>query len=316
MEEERWLEGVLEEMLEEYPEDGEDGEGEEDFVSLTFVGEGCEDSGFLEEGEESGIDLRGINDALKRIVEEPIAELASLTPLPPSPPRSPPIDLPPPSRRSSPPLHHSSFSDDASPPLHPPALTPDSTPPAHEGLAMLGRSVESEDDVDGEEQMEESFQWVFDGNSEEEDGTGWRSARGRGLLALDLSPPSKGQDVVALSLSNLTTSTSTVMEHSPIYHHAASPPERKSSSLALILSSAAAPPSLSNEQYGSRWTPRPPRSLSLPTSLRHLATVNEGEAPRGAVGGAGGVAWQGGIVKGFYDCVEYVSFPSLPLHEP
>ncbi|ORY78425.1 hypothetical protein BCR35DRAFT_102006 [Leucosporidium creatinivorum] len=231
--EERWLDGVLEEMLEEE-------EGDEDFVSLTFVErEEVGDSGFLEE--EQKVVVQRLRESLDAIEEEEgdsdaeveaelrpsprVGEAARDYPLPPSPPlppRSPPISLPSPNRAHH---HHLPFDLDhafaesdlsSSPPLHLPALTPDSTPPGPglaSDLALLGTSADSVDS-----NLDDSYQWVQDRST----------AQRLGLLALDLSTPSqkRGDPPSSLSLDMISLSRQhphgllpSESDSIPLYHH-------------------------------------------------------------------------------------------------
>lgn len=296
-EEERWLQGVLEEMLEEYPEqEGEDAE-EEDFVSLRLVAaEQVGDSGFLEEvqgqvkaeqEEKVGLD-RGLEDL--RLVDSAPHQTAYCIPLPPSPPRSPPIPLTLTPRRSTPSPPPTCDCDDSSPPLHPPALTPDSTPPFSSTMMnLLGTSADS---VESELREEDPYQWILrEGSAEGTAGLHLQQKLDETSLHKQEQDEEDREDVVTLSLLR--------------DHPSPRPPSpSSSSSLALILASPQRPqyqqyqpvlPSSSSPNLRQeRWTPRPPRSLTPPRT----------PTP---------VTWQqGGIGKSFYDCVEYVNI-SLPI---
>lgn len=290
--EERWLDGVLEEMLEEE-------EGDEDFVSLTLVEREREevgDSGFLEE-EGQGWQVKKGREDLRAIEEEEdsnaeAVDLAAtdypLPPSPPLPPRSPPIDLP------SSNQHHLSFSFDlsSSPPLHLPALTPDSTPPNPSSFSsMLSTSADS---VDSD--LEDSYQWVQE-----------RDQRlGLGLRALDLSPPSQkkrgggeegGQSLDMLTISHGLHHSSSFADETvsfPFGPERAPPPP--TTSLALTLTAA----HHFQTQGQNNWTPRPPRSLSLPSLRAKAASFIDGTVE----GGSRPTFFAGGIGKSFYDCVE------------
>lgn len=279
-EEERWLDGVLEEMLEE-----EELEGEEDFVSLRLVERGREqvgDSGFLEEQAE---DEGHWKEQLQAIEEEENAELEleleeaepSNYPLPPSPP-FPPIALPISATRSS------SQPLSTSPPTHLPALTPDSTPPSLASQHLLSTSADS---VDSD--LEDSYQWVQDRES------------GLGLRALDLSSSfsalgggggKKNGDLPPPPPLDLMTLSHTLQHHTHDllfpFGPTLPPTTTTSSSLALTLS---------NPALALNWTPRPPRSISLPSSsLRSRSAGVGSRAPR--------FEFEGGLGRGFYDCVE------------
>ncbi|KAK4053670.1 hypothetical protein OIV83_001326 [Microbotryomycetes sp. JL201] len=158
--EERWLDGVLEEMLEA----DEDGSEAEAYVSVTIrngTASSPGDSGFLEAIAKNDFvrvgELEQILEEVDICDEAPIPIVHDSTMLP-----SPPIALPE-YRAPLVPAIMDNLSE--SPPLHPPSLTPDHSPP---GLGpareMLSTSIESIDS------------WITD-----------LSTQRLGLAALDLS---------------------------------------------------------------------------------------------------------------------------------
>lgn len=149
LQETQWLDGLLEEMAEQEEEDEEE---EEEFFRSGFRYQSwrtrkVDDSGFLESSQDTSAHEGGAvagpssHRGLAFIEEEDLSSpLASSSgsispPSPPSPCRSPPIDVPAPKAipfSTSPHTYQYEDSHDDysySPPLHPPALTPDHSPP-------------------------------------------------------------------------------------------------------------------------------------------------------------------------------------------
>ncbi|KAM0792151.1 hypothetical protein ACM66B_004849 [Microbotryomycetes sp. NB124-2] len=166
LDEERWLDGVLEEMLEE----DEDGSEAEAYVSLTLRDSnayGPGDSGFLEAVAKhpSALDRAAVVE-LEQISEEDAEPYGGASALESAYPPTAPIALPEASARP----FDSTASDDLfeSPPFFPPSLTPDHSPSAPSPARdMLSASVDSIATVDS---------WISD-----------LSMNRLGIAALDLS---------------------------------------------------------------------------------------------------------------------------------
>ena len=293
--EERWLDGVLQEML---VEDGSDDEDE--YVELSFRGErDFGDSGFLEEDREharkdvlAGLAMGRIDEELdyrepsgSKDDDEGMSLLSTLyaPPSPPLPPRSPPIDLPEPSSIYA---SHDAVDFSSSPPLYPPGLTPDCSPP---GLGpasdLLGTSADSFED--------HRYDWIEE-----------RLSKRLGLLALDLprtpsitkctssysstTKASSPLDIASLTNRSSFESLSFGPPTPPRLSHPPHSPSSDSLSLSLVHQSRC-------------WSPRPPRSLSVPPTPRprtHRPPTHPFPS------------FSGGIVKSFYDCVDFGSAPS------
>ncbi|SDA08111.1 BZ3501_MvSof-1269-A2-R1_Chr8-1g09548 [Microbotryum saponariae] len=154
-EEERWLNSVLDEMLED-PDDEDD-----DFVAIYVADPNVSDSGFLEQDPHAFVaDQGGGRDEVTFDLDREKQKQPLLKPHTAKRPAAANDDEP-----------TLSLEEDysSSPPFDPPPLTPDSTPPGPGAASdLLATSTESFAEID-------SFQWVSDRSS------------ARGLLALDLS---------------------------------------------------------------------------------------------------------------------------------
>lgn len=298
--EERWLDGVLQEML---VEDGSDDEDE--YVELSFRGErDFGDSGFLEEDRDHaskkvlGLEMERIDEELeyrepsgsREVLDDELSSPSTLPspPSPPLPPRSPPIDLPEPSSLYS--SHE--LVDFSSPPLYPPSLTPDCSPPGLGAASdLLGTSADSIQSFE-----DHRYDWIEE-----------RLSKRLGLLALDLPPtpskctpsyPSTTMASSPLDIASLTHRTSFESlsfgpstpprpSLSPLLPPSPHPPSPDSLSLVLV-------------HQSRHWSPRPPRSLSVPPTPRPR-THRPPSHPF--------PSFSGGIVKSFYDCVDFGSAP-------
>ncbi|SCZ95830.1 BZ3500_MvSof-1268-A1-R1_Chr8-1g09825 [Microbotryum saponariae] len=285
-EEERWLNSVLDEMLED-PDDEDD-----DFVAIYVADPNVSDSGFLEQDPHAFVaDQGGGRDEVtfdldREKQKQPLLKphtakrpaaanddepTLSLEGLSLSPPRSPPIDLP--LIASSRPL---TLEEDysSSPPFDPPPLTPDSTPPGPGAASdLLATSTESFAEID-------SFQWVSDRSS------------ARGLLALDLSRLTVAAPKPPLSPK----------PHKPFPEKLFSLHPRSE------FSSIHVPPLSGPSLWGdSDAASRPPRSSSVPARLPPSPPSFTSYRTTG-------------IVKSFYDCIDfgisgYPLPPSFPAAE-
>ncbi|SCV66973.1 BQ2448_5619 [Microbotryum intermedium] len=276
-EEERWLNSVLDEMLED-PDDEDD-----DFVAIYVADPNVSDSGFLEQDPHSLVADQGGGGSrdeilfdLDREQQKPKLNLEpdatdadeptlSLERLSLSPPRSPPIKMP--LIASSRPL---TLEEDysSSPPFDPPPLTPDSTPPGFGAASdLLATSAESFAEID-------SFQWVSDRSS------------ARGLLALDLSRPAVASPNPPLSPKPYKPFPDGLFSRRPRNDFG--------SILAIPLSASSL---WRDTDAGSR----PPRSSSVPA--RSTLSPPSFTSYRTT-----------GIVKSFYDCIDFgISDYPLPL---
>lgn len=256
--EEAWLDGVLEEMLVDESLEGEEDTSEDStYVEVSFRDRYFGDSGYLEREEER--ERKG--NPLVRIEEEPhyrdqVDEYdaaddeeegirSPYTTSPPSPSKSPPLEIPGRSPRPHPYLSTSAFHPvdaehldtfSTSPPLFPPSLTPDCSPPGEGASAnLLGTSVDSLDsDFDPH-----PSDWIE-----------------RTAPSLQVPEPVLSEYLAPLSMVIYSDIPSFESLSIGPFPPPRSPPTRDSLSLALI------------RQAPNHWTPRPPRSLSLPSTSR------------------------------------------------
>lgn len=316
----KWLDGVLEEML----VDGDGWDDEDDFVSVSFRDDrGVGDSGFLEAGTITSSPHREVLVIVKE--EQPKSSgdpedqdeqeetdesnflvgehedsqydtsPSSHPPLPPSPPlppRSPPIPLPGNLSRGSYRSPELAIDDDgysSSPPFYLPALTPDCSPPGL-GAApdLLGSSFDSLESTDLESQH---LRWLDERNS--------LDLRRAGLFSHPRPTSKPFSKSSTESLEKIyTLSTSPSLES--LAFGPSSPtsfPFPSSSSLsptgeplALSLLHTAPPIDHSSSSPSHH---RPSRTRHLPTTEPAFSSF-QGEH---------------GIVKSFYDCVDFGGSP-------
>ncbi|KAI5480973.1 hypothetical protein MNV49_006783 [Pseudohyphozyma bogoriensis] len=275
--EQAWLDGVLEEMLldEDPYEDDDIDEEDNGFVSISYRdNRPLGDSGYLETNysgaSPSSIPLPALDTVQEELElndeppasalpdadefdddEDPYPPSIELPPSPPLPPKSPPIPVP--AAKALPYLEPppDSFEDySSSPPLLPPPLTPDSSPPSTVGTILLGSSFGS---------LESDMEAAHDRWMDEREQTTKR----QGLFALDIAyakAPSKPTFPSILDMARSPTLFGPPSPPATDVHHfgpvPASPSPSSADTLALALVHVAQ----------REWSPRPPRSLSVPST--------------------------------------------------
>lgn len=311
--EERWLDTLLEEMLEV-----EDDDDSDDYVQVSFRGESMGDSGYLEEsrepyrpepleaiGEEeldyrdprtseaaNGTGGAGDDDEPGH-VPNPISRPHS----PPLPCRSPPISLPDrPTRIGSYILDPEPDFDSSSPPDVPPPLIEDCSPPSS-GMSSLSLSGTSADSAESDL---------------EEERDRWLATRGTtrpGLLSVDSPalhspkhPTGQLEIVYPPSHTSFATPPTFARRDAPYY----------ADSLATLPSAGPLAGALVRQQTiifpsapTTSWTPRPPRSLSVPATPRRQLSPSAPRTSSSSDRRPMHPTFHGGVVKSYYDFVDF-----------
>lgn len=311
--EERWLDNLLEEMLEVEEEDDE-----RDYVSVRIRGDNdaLGDSGYLEETSHEPYSLGGLGMIEEELdFREPRASVAAVDdeggtldpgdrddtspPSPPSPPlpcRSPPIAL---RERPAPNPYLEAETDfdfdfeSSSPPEHLPPLTPDCSPPGPaSAIEFLGSGASSsEGNLDDDRDL-----WLER-----------RSTTRSGILSVERIPPYAPKyesydpqddphplDIVAAPVHTTFEPLAAFGPPSPpsTYRAYTFPSDSSDSSLAVT---PLHPSFVIPKMSAHNWTPQTPRSLSVPPPPAPRQTPTRRSPP----------SFHGGVVKSFYDCVDF-----------
>ncbi|KAM0754037.1 hypothetical protein T439DRAFT_170142 [Meredithblackwellia eburnea MCA 4105] len=327
----RWLDALLDEMLEV-----EEEEDEREYVQVSFRGDDLPDigdSGFLEQvlpdsaaayaslaPVQEELDCFDPRASILSVEEEEdedddrerdlsnaqsLIEFSEQLPPPLSPPlpsRSPPIALADRPSRTAP-FHFES----ASPPEFPPPLTPDYSPSDSAlSLDLFGRS----DDSSEADLEEERDRWLQR-----------RGASRAGIFSLptptstnNINKPSHHS-----SLSGDMTSPSSSTLSEPLLFGPVPPAldliSVSPDSLALaIIRPPSSPPGSHSLDFKPQWNPRPLRSLSVPPQTRDRRPPQGSARLAGAAGERSThPSFHGAIVKSFYDCVDFGRSPRVTL---
>jgi len=297
LEEERWLDGILEEMSVE-DEDDED----EAYVEISYVDEReAHDSGYLDHEDDARAlkastsaleavnedgDLRSSLDSIEydyrdgreevdptRLGQDPVVTH------PPGPSKSPPIPVPPSPTRPNP-IIHSSCDDcaSASPPQDPPPLTPDCSP-RDEPSELLGSSLDSFELPDrfGLDKLD----WLHHPGHKR-----------LGLFTVPSSPPS-GSDRPLLAKLELDSDECDALALEPFGRGTSQ--EEDDAFADRMLRTSLVPRSATASPSPQWVAPTPTRSLSLPPPARER---NDRSTPHPIP------SFQSGIVT-LWDCVDF-----------